>query len=369
MLSYLAAVVLMLLVCLAIGWQKAYFFLPAKELKRQAEQGDATAATLWRAVAFGGSLRVFIWLIIGFGAAASFVLLGQQAPPVIALVAIVLLLWLAFGWLPYSRLHPLTVRLTVLSTPVVARLVTTFDPVFRRIDRLARTRLSLSRHTGIFERDDLIDLLEKQKAQPDSRLTLEELEIATTALAFGDKTVRSIMVPRKKVKAVNADDAISLIFLDELHKSGHSRFPVYKGKPSEFVGTLQLNQLTGVNEGKGVKGHVRDHMQHGVVYAHDKDSLAQALHAYYLTKHSMFVVIDKFEDYVGLLTVDDMLHALLGKPAEHDFDQFDNKAAVAKKHDKKEKIVEEVIDETVPEIPEEPPTEENSPETPDEVVK
>jgi len=361
MVSYVAALLLILLVCLAIGWQKAYFFLPAKELKRQAKAGDPIAVTLWRAAAYNRSLRVLIWIIIGFGTAGSFVLLGQVAPPWLALVAIVATLWLMFAWLPYSRLNPLTVRQTALCTPVVAWLVMTLDPVLRRIDQLVSMRLKLSWHTGIFEREDLVDLLEKQKAQNDSRISPEELDIAIHALKFGDKTVRSAMVPRTKVKTVSADDSISPVFLDELHQTGHVRFPVYQGKTSHFIGSLSLTHLTDVKEGKGAKGHIRDHMHAGVTYVHEKDSLAQALHAYYLTKHSLFIVVDKFEDYVGILTVDDILHSLIGKPGGFEFDQFDSKKAVAAKHDQKPKAAE-----TAAEEPAEP---ENPSETPQEVVK
>ncbi|MCA9325450.1 CBS domain-containing protein [Candidatus Saccharibacteria bacterium] len=361
MVSYVAAVALALLVCLAISWQKAYFFLPAKELKRQAEAGDPVAATLWRVVAYSRSLRVFLWLVIGFGSAGSFLLLSNVAPPVLALIAIVGLLWLMFAWLPYSRLHPWSVKTAATATPVIAWIVITFDPVFRRIASLANTRLSLSRHTGIFEREDLIELLEKQKAQTDSRLSLEELELATNALHFGDKTVRSAMTARGKVKAVSADEAISPVFLDELHKTGHDRFPVYKGKVNNFVGTLYLHRLTDVNEGKGAKGHVRDYMHTGVIYVHEKDSLAQALHAYYFSKFSLFIVVDKHQDYVGILTVDDILHTLLGKPGELEFVQFDSKSAVAAKRDKPDKPVQDMAEESV-----EP---ENASENTEEVVK
>lgn len=361
MLSYIAALVLIVLVCLAVSWQKAYFFLPAKELKRQAEAGDPIAITLWRAVAYSRSLRVFLWLLIGFGSAGSFLLLSNVAPPVLALIAIVGLLWLLFAWLPYSRLNPLSVKTAAIATPVVAWIVMTFDPVFRRIANLANTRLSLSRHTGIFEREDLIELIEKQKAQADSRITLEELDLATNALHFGDKTVRSAMTARKKVKAVAADDAISPVFLDELHQTGHDRFPVYKGKSNNFVGTLYLHRLTDVNEGKGAKGHVRDYMHAGVIYVHEKDSLAQALHAYYFSKFNLFMVVDKHQDYVGILTVDDILHALLGKPGELEFVQFDSKSAVAAKRDKPTEPIEETA-----EFADEP---ENTSENIEEVVK
>lgn len=351
MVSYILAILLVALVCLAITWHKVYFALPAKELKRRAEQGDRAAAKIWPVVAYGPGLRVFTWLVIGFASGGSFLLLARVAPPFMSLFAIVLLVWLMFAWIPNKQAGNLSLRLTLMSNQIVLWVVRSFDPVFRRIASLARTRLSFAQHTEVFEREDLIDLLQRQKSQPDSRISLEELDLAESALKFSDHRVRSAMVKRQQVKTVSADDTISPIFLDELHQTGHSRFPVTYAKSSDFVGVLHLSSLRGVSEGKGSKGKVSDHMQKGVVYIHEKDSLAQVLHAYFLTKSSLFVVINKFEDYVGILTIDDTLYTLLGKPGEHDFDQFDSKAAVAKRHTKKPKQIDEIIDEPAAESP------------------
>lgn len=348
MIGYIVAICAALLAVLAIVFRKVYYVLPSKQLKRQAEAGDEVALRLWQAVGLGSSLRVFLWLIIGFGGALSIVIFSRLAPPILGLIGVVALLWVAFSWLPNTRPGSIAVRLTAGATPTVAWLVGTLQPVLDTMYRFTHRR-DVHVHTGVYVREDLLDLLERQKSQDDNNLTIEELTVAANALQFGQKKVHNVLVPRKDVKSVDADDTISPIYLDELHKTGHNRFPVYEGKRDHIVGTLFLRNLTDIGSGKGVKGRVSVHMQPGVVYVHENDSLAQALHAFYFTKHQLFVVVDSFEAMVGIITLDDIMHALLGMPDEYDFDQHDSKPAVAAKHTKKPKLVDAVIDETAAE--------------------
>lgn len=352
MFQFILAVVCALIVLAAVTVKKTYYFLPAKEVKRQAEAGGMPAVLFWRAVAYGPSLRLFLWLVIGFASALCFVLLGNVAPPILAFIAVVLLLYIAFAWLPSSRLTGLSVRTTELLTPAIAWLVSTLDPVLRLIRSFFDRRRPGHVHTGVYIREDLLELIEQQKNQQDNRLTIEELDLASHALRFGDLTVRKVMTGRKKVHAVNAADSISPVFLDELHKIGGSLFPVYEGDKNSIVGVLQLADLTDISKGKGTKGLVRTHMHRGVVYVHESDSLADALHAYYFTKKPMLVVVNKFEEYVGILTIDDILHQLLGTPGEYEFDRHEDRAAVAARHTKKPKPVEEIVQESAEPVPE-----------------
>jgi Mg2+/Co2+ transporter CorC len=69
-----------------------------------------------------------------------------------------------------------------------------------------------------------------------------------------------------------------------------------------------------------------------VYYLHDGDRLGQALHAFFTTDHSLFVVVDNFEEYVGVLTIADVLRQLLGRVPGDDFDQYADLAVVAARH-------------------------------------
>ena len=77
-------------------------------------------------------------------------------------------------------------------------------------------------------------------------------------------------------------------------------------------------------------------MSDKVYYLHENDSLSTALHAFYTTNHPIFVVVNSFEEFVGIITVEGLLDQLLGHVPGEDFDQYSDLAAVAARHTNKE---------------------------------
>ena len=58
-------------------------------------------------------------------------------------------------------------------------------------------------------------------------------------------------------------------------------------------------------------------------------SLRQVLQAFAKTGQFMVVVVNAFEEPVGVITLEHLLTQLIGEQAEDDFDAFENRAAVA----------------------------------------
>jgi CBS domain containing-hemolysin-like protein len=78
-------------------------------------------------------------------------------------------------------------------------------------------------------------------------------------------------------------------------------------------------------------------MHGSVYYVHENDSLSEALHAFFVTNHPLFVVVNSFEEFVGVLTVESILRQLLGHVPGDDFDQYTDLAAVAARHPRAKK--------------------------------
>jgi CBS domain containing-hemolysin-like protein len=136
------------------------------------------------------------------------------------------------------------------------------------------------------------------------------------------------MVPRREVRTVSAEEAISPVVIRELHDSGYSRFPVHGEKSEQFIGTLYLKDLINLK----ATGKVKDVMEHAVYYVHEEYPLEQALHAFLKTKHHLFIVVNKFEEYVGIITIEDILEQILGCKIIDEFDAYDDLRAVATDH-------------------------------------
>jgi len=318
------AIVFLLLALSGIVLRKTYFYLPLHELQRQALKHDEVAERLYKAAAFGNSLRGLLWLYIGLTSAASIVLFARELPIWASLLVVGPLIWIAFSLIPATRRTYLGTELTILATPLIAWFLNYLHRPISRIADLLSRRYVIGHHTRLFEREDLLELLRRQQEQPDNRIPEEELVIARRALGFDDHRVADLLTPRKEVKAISADDTVGPILIDEIHKSGGLVLVRDGGKKGPIVGSLQTSQLSLQSKGK-----VRDVMDDTVYYLHENDKLSEALHAFFVTNHPLFVVIDGFEDYVGIITVENIIKHLLGHLPGSDFDQYADPAAVA----------------------------------------
>ncbi|HVV66986.1 MAG TPA: CBS domain-containing protein [Candidatus Saccharimonadales bacterium] len=330
--DYILAAIFLLLAVGGVVVRKTYNYIPAHELKRRAEHHDPLASRLYPAVAYGSSLRVLLWLYIGLMTAATIILLARALPVWASLLIVGPLLWAAFSWLPASRVTVVGARLTVIVTPFITGLLNYLHPLLGRSSMVVHNHAHIQEHTGLFERGDLIELIEQQQRQPDSRLSEEELEAARRALNFSEYKVSDVLVPRKAIKTILAKDTVGPVLIDELHKNGLGYVLVRDGPKDEFVGSLAFKSLDLHSNGK-----VHDFMDKGIYYVHADDSLNQALHAFFTTHQPLFIVVNSFEEYVGIITIEGIIKQLLGHVPGDDFESYHHISAVARRHPKPEK--------------------------------
>jgi len=207
-------------------------------------------------------------------------------------------------------------------------LLSVLNPLFSRLTNNWYRRFPLFDHSGIYEREDLLSVIDQQRRQEDNRISTEILDLVERALKFDTKAVRDIVKPRKQVHMVNGDETVGPILLDELHATGFIDFPVYVGAKDKIVATLHLMTLEEAKHG----GRVLEYSDNNVAYLHEADSLADALHAVYKTSQQLFIVVNSFDEFVGVVALEDILHALLDAPGNAEFEVHHDRSAVAAKH-------------------------------------
>lgn len=324
---YLLALLLALLAFAAIVLEKTYFYLPIKELKRQAAHHEEPAATLFRVAVYGTDLKLLLWIVIGLCAAGSFALFEHVAPDVLALIAIVLIIWFGFLWLPRTRLTAFGAQLAVWCTPVLVEVLRWWHPLGRYVSRFVAGHHT-SGHTGLYEKEDLFDLLDRQHRQSDSRISDDDIKRMRSVLQFTEYHVGDVTIPRKQVRAVAVNEPISPVLVDELHQSGHVRFPVYDGKVSNIVGTLPLEVVADIKH----KGVVGDYYDEHLAYVHENDNLEQALRAFYETRQHLFIVINSVDQYIGIITLSDILRYLFGAVEKEQSGRFYDRKSALERH-------------------------------------
>ena len=313
------------LMLFSVALLKLYRQVPNRELKRQARAGDHLAKEFYRVVGYGQSLDVLLWIFISLTSAFFFLMVNLTLPWPIAFILMLTVIWFAFAWLPNSHVSRFTIKVAKFVTPPLHWLLEHTQPVLVRIAHVMEKVQPFSVHTGLYTKEDIVDLINKQKIQIDNRVTKEELSIVEHALQFGDKMVEEVMTPRRMMKSVATTDMVGPVLFKELHESGHSRFPVYEDNPDDIVGTLYIRDALNAKEG----GFVKSLMRKEVFYVNQNQSLARVLDAFIKTKHHQFLVVNKFEEIVGLVTIEDVIEAILGKQIIDEFDSYDNLRAVA----------------------------------------
>lgn len=328
MLMFLIAFLLAGVLLATISLQKTYRHVPVRELKRQANQGDKISKLFYRVVAFDGSLDVLLWTVIGLSGASFFVFVGHNVSWPVSFIVSVLTIWIAFAWLPGSHIsRPGVVFARIMAKPLVIILEWLHTPMVKVFRFISKYR-PVTVHTGLYTKDDLMEFIDLQKSQIDNRIKKSELELVAQSLQIGDKKVRDIMTPWKKVKLVATHDAVGPILMDELHGSGHTHFPVYEGSnKKEVVGILDAADMLDAKKG----GFVKDVMNKRVYYLHEDEKVSEAFTTFAETKHPLFMVISNREELVGILSIAEVLLHMLGEIPDNDFGHHADRSAVSQK--------------------------------------
>jgi CBS domain containing-hemolysin-like protein len=303
--------------------EHAYFYLPQKEFKRRASQGNPLLRKLVRINEFGVSVRLFLGLAAYILLGIAIIRTGQRLSLLSALSVLALLavLFRAAG----SKNSRTILRLAAFIAPYFEMLLRYINPPVQAVSGIITKRRKNSIRTEIYEKDDLKALLRRQQKAVNNRIEPAELHAALRALELGTKKIRDYMVPHEEIEFVNAKEPIGPILLSELHRSGHRCFPVQGNSKHEVIGMLYLDDVIQHTEG-GVVSSVMDPQPR---YVRDDQNLEQVFDAFNKTNRGIFIVVDVREKVVGLITLLDVLEQVTGHSIESEFEDFHDPSAVA----------------------------------------
>jgi len=319
--NYIYSLILLIIALVCIELRKSYHSVPKAELKKQAKAGDALADRIYHAVSYEESLETLLWLVIILCAAGSLILFNRVAPLWLDFIAIVLFIWIAFAWLPKRRMDRFSLRLASIFSPVIVWLLNYLHPLFRKVNHFGSKTINI--HTGVYDKKDLIKLVEAQKKQADNRVEPRDLDLIRKGLKLSDKTVGDYYVSWSKIHHTLAHEAVGPILLDELHKSGQLFVPVLEDNQTKKV--VGIISLDGLDISK--VGEVKDLMNQNIHYLREDDSLFRAFEAIAATGSPVFIVLDKKDRLTGIITLKDVMNQLV---------TFEPKVKVVKPDNKEE---------------------------------
>jgi putative hemolysin len=137
-------------------------------------------------------------------------------------------------------------------------------------------------------------------------------------LGLDQLMVRDIMTPRPKVIWLNRDDPHDTVW-HKIVVSGHSFFPVYEGNRDHVVGVVSVKAIY-ANLAAGVGVNLKDLMVPPLIVPATQNVL-QLVETFKKSGKHLALVADEFGGIVGLVTLNDVMEAIVG-----DFPSQDERA-------------------------------------------
>ena len=300
------------------------------ELKRRARVGDKQAKRVYQARQHGLQIWVVLWGLLGLTLALVVIIIDRMLPLGLALGIDALLLVAVHVFLPWARWPSPSLRLASQVGPALGKILQLASPVLKYVDAYLGNWVETEVTVRIHSKEELLENLQRLPGDLD-QVGKDELRIAMHALTFGDKQIKEIMTPKSVIQTVSVYSELSPVLLAELHDSGFSRFPVTGSGVDDFVGVLYLKD---VNHYRGSK-LVEEQMKPDVYYVNQETNLDQVLNAFLRTHHHLFIVVNQYEETVGIVTIEDVIEQILGRAIIDEFDKYENLQVVAQQRAKK----------------------------------
>ena len=148
---------------------------------------------------------------------------------------------------------------------------------------------------------------------------LEESDraLVRSVVEFGDMVVREVMTPRPEMFAV--PDTMTLAeFTSALNENAFSRVPVYNGTLEDITGIAFAHDLLQIEDKDAASRSVRE-IQRPAAFVPEPKKVNELLREMQSEKQHMRIVIDEYGAVAGLVTIEDLIEAIVGNiEDEHD---------------------------------------------------
>jgi Mg2+/Co2+ transporter CorB len=154
----------------------------------------------------------------------------------------------------------------------------------------------------------------------DGKAIQNERAMLRSVLDLAEVEVEEIMVHRKTVVSVNADDPVDVI-LDQILASPHTRLPLWRGETDNVIGVVHVKEvLRALNNREGVIEALNfEAMATAPWFVPETTRLLDQLDAFRSRREHFALVVDEYGSLMGLVTLEDILEEIVGDISdEHD---------------------------------------------------
>ncbi len=150
-------------------------------------------------------------------------------------------------------------------------------------------------------------------------------EMIERVIAFDEKRVFDVMMPRADIAAVELDTSMNEL-IQVFSKEGHSRMPVYRGDLDDPLGMVHIKDLIEMIAEKGESENhdkaILNDLLRKVLYVPPSMRVVDLFLRMQASRIHMALVIDEYGGTDGLVTIEDLVEQIVGEiNDEHDDDE------------------------------------------------
>lgn len=266
------------------------------------EQNVETLAPYSEGIATGLAVSLITFLSLIFGELVPKRFALTRAEGIAAAVAIPMR-WLAFVAAPVVALLSLATRLTL---------------------SLLRIRKDDQQHVT----EEEIRLLVAESHEQ-GVIDADERNMMNRVLRLGDRTADSLMTPRTRIAWLDVDASLERN-LALMRETPFSHYPVYRGSDQEVVGVLEMKSLA-ASLGSATPDLFRD-LRKPLFVAESTKAMA-LLEILRDEGATLGLVVDEYGEIQGLVTLNDVLGAVMGRLTEAGPDDDDQSSPIVRRAD------------------------------------
>ncbi len=171
-------------------------------------------------------------------------------------------------------------------------------------------------------REELVQLI--KDASRDTGLRHRERKMLQSVFEFSDTVSREVMIPLADVVAID-DSAPVGLWRRVVQERGHTRIPVYRGRPDRIVGFVNTFDLLYDPQPRGaVKDYLRE-----IPIVPDTKRINRLLSELQEGRATMAAVVNEFGAVIGIVTIEDIIEEIMGEIVDEHEEQLQKINAVA----------------------------------------
>ncbi len=228
-------------------------------------------------------------------------------------VALITFLTLIFGELVPKRLAitaPEKIA-SVVALPMgwLARAAFPFVWLLSHTTRLVLRLLGLGKDQASTISEEEIRMLVAESHEQ-GVIDAHERDMVNRVMRLGDRTAASLMTPRNRIAWLDASAPVEES-LEVMREHQFSRYPVYRGSDQDVAGILEVKSLIHT-----IGGDLAERLYHDLrpaLFVSESTHAMKLLEIFREEQQSMALVVDEYGEIQGLVTVSDLMGAIVGR--------------------------------------------------------